>query len=311
MILNKKKNLLVILGPTAVGKTDLALSVAKNFHSPVLSCDSRQIYRGIPIGTSAPSREQMRAVKHYFIGCKDLSEYYSASMYEEDVLQLLQVLFEKSDTIVMSGGSMMYIDAVCKGIDEIPTIDPELRHDLLLLYEREGIDPIRAQLKMLDPVFYRKTDLKNHKRVLHALEVCLMAGRPYSSLRTGRPKDRPFHIVKIGLKREREVLYRRINTRVDEMIDKGLLEEARNVYGMRNFNSLNTVGYKELFDYFDGKTDLSFAIEKIKQHTRIYARKQMTWFERDKEIVWLDPDEKEKVLSYIDWCVEKNRKQNA
>ncbi|MCL2649725.1 MAG: tRNA (adenosine(37)-N6)-dimethylallyltransferase MiaA [Candidatus Azobacteroides sp.] len=293
------KSLVVLLGPTGVGKTELSLDLAENLHSPVISCDSRQLYKGLTIGTAAPSPTRLQHVKHYFIGTLDLSDYYSASQFEEEAITLISRLHETKDVLLMTGGSMMYIDAVCKGIDEIPTIDESLRKDLFQLYETQGLEPIRSQLKLLDPVFYNQVDLKNHKRVIHALEVCLMTGKPYSSLRTGVKKERPFKIIKIGLKREREELYQRINQRVDEMMENGLLEEARSVYPLRHLNSLNTVGYKELFQYFDGNWTLDFAIEKIKQNTRIYSRKQMTWFKKDEEIKWFHPDKKDEIISKI------------
>jgi len=293
------KNLIVLLGPTGVGKTELSLDLAKKFSSPIISSDSRQLYKDLVIGTAAPTTAELQQVKHYFIGNLELTDYYSASQFEEDVMSLLSELYQAHETVIMSGGSMMYIDAVCKGIDEIPTIDENLRDELKDLFDREGLDSICQRLKMLDPVFYNQVDLKNHKRVIHALEVCLMSGKPYSSLRTNKVKERPFRIIKIGLTRGREELYNRINLRVDAMMEQGLLQEARSVYPFRHLNSLNTVGYKELFDYFDEKCDLTFAIEKIKQNTRIYSRKQMTWFKRDKEITWFHPDEKRKILNYI------------
>lgn len=285
------KNLLVLLGPTGVGKTELSLNLAEQLHSPIISCDSRQMYKGLEVGTAAPDASQLQRVKHYFIGQLELTDYYNASRFEEETLSLLQELHRNHDTIVMTGGSMMYIDAVCKGIDEIPTVDEKIRQELWNLFEKEGLEPIRAQLKMLDPEFYKQVDLKNYKRVIHALEVCLMTGKPYSSLRTNRSKVRPFNLIKIGLVRDRDELYRRINLRVDEMIRKGLIEEARKVYPLRHLNALNTVGYKELFKYFDGDWSLEFAIEKIKQNSRIYSRKQMTWFKRDADIHWVHPEE--------------------
>ena len=287
------KTLVVLLGPTGVGKTELSLRLAKHLGSPIISADSRQLYKELAIGTAAPTPEEQAQVKHYFVGTLQLTDYYSASQYEEDVISLLNDLYQTHETTLMSGGSMMYIDAVCKGIDDIPTIDETLRADLRELYQKEGIDSIRRQLKILDPVFYKQIDLKNHKRVIHALEICLMAGKPYSSLRTESKKPRPFRIIKIGLKREREELYERINHRVDKMMEQGLLEEARSVYHLRHLNSLNTVGYKELFNYFSGEWTLDFAVEKIKQNTRIYSRKQMTWFKRDEEIRWFHPAEME------------------
>ncbi|MDR0768438.1 MAG: tRNA (adenosine(37)-N6)-dimethylallyltransferase MiaA [Dysgonamonadaceae bacterium] len=283
--------LIVLLGPTGVGKTALSLQLAEYLDSPVISADSRQFYRALQIGTAAPTKEELKRVKHYFVGNLQLTDYYSASQFETDVLRLLDNLYQTHETILMNGGSMMYIDAVCKGIDDIPTIDKTLRADLEQLYEKEGIEPIRNQLKLLDPVFYRQIDLQNHKRVIHALEICMAAGKPYSSLRKNEIKQRPFKVVKIGLQRDREELYGRINRRVDEMMERGLLEEARATYPFRHLNALNTIGYKELFNYFAGEWTLDFAVEKIKQHTRIYSRKQMTWFKRDREIRWFHPEE--------------------
>ena len=292
--------LLVLLGPTGVGKTVGSIRIAEKLSSPILSADSRQLYKGMSIGTAAPTPDQLSRVKHYFVGILSPEEYYSASRYEEEAITLIEKLHKKHPVVVMVGGSMLYIDAVCRGIDEMPTIDDELRKDLQQLYRKEGLDPIRQQLKLLDPVFYRQVDLKNPKRVIHALEVCLMTGKPYSSLRTNLRKKRPFRIVKIGFTRERQELYDRINARVNDMIDNGLIEEAQQLYPLRHLNSLNTVGYKELFDSFDGKYDLNTAIEKIKQHSRNYARKQLSWFKRDKEIHWIHlSDEKIDVEAQI------------
>ena len=292
-------SLVVLLGPTGVGKTELSLRLGECFHSPILSADSRQLYKDLIIGTAAPTAGQMQRVKHYFVGILNVTDYYNASRFEEEVIALLEKLHRTHPVVLMSGGSMMYIDAVCKGIDDLPTVTPELRADLIKLYEQEGLDPIRAQLKLLDPVHYNQIDLKNYKRVIHALEICLMTGKPYSELRTSPRKERPFRIIKIGLNRDREELYRRINRRVDEMMEEGLLEEARRVYPLRHLNSLNTVGYKELFKYFDGEWTLDFAIDKIKQDSRNYARKQLTWFRRDKEITWFHPDQEETIIRHI------------
>ena len=284
--------LLVLVGPTGLGKTTWSIRIAEKLNCPILSADSRQLYKGMSIGTAAPMPDQLSRAKHYFIGILSPEEYYSASRYEEEAITLIQGLHKKHSVVIMTGGSMLYIDAVCRGIDEIPTIDEELRNNIQELYRKEGLDPIRQQLKLLDPVFYRQVDLKNPKRVIHALEVCLMTGKPYSSLRTHPRKKRPFRIVKIGLTRERHQLYDLINARVDEMISEGLIEEAQRLYPFRHLNALNTVGYKELFDYFDGKYDLNTAIDKIKQHSRNYARKQLSWFKRDKEIHWINLSDK-------------------
>lgn len=293
-------SLVILLGPTGVGKTELSLRLAEYFHSSILSSDSRQLYKDLIIGTAAPTTEQMQRVKHYFVGTLELTDYYNASRFEEEVVALLAELHKQHPVVLMSGGSMMYIDAVCKGIDDLPTVTPELRRELTELYEREGLEPIRAQLKLLDPVHYAQVDLKNYKRVIHALEICLMTGKPYSELRTNPRKERPFRIIKIGLNREREELYERINRRVEVMMEDGLLEEARRVYPLKHLNSLNTVGYKELFKYFDGEWSLDFAIDKIKQDSRNYARKQLTWFRRDQEITWFHPDQEADIIRHIE-----------
>lgn len=282
------KTLLVLLGPTGVGKTEWSLRIAETLGCPILSADSRQIYKGMTIGTAAPAAEQLLRAPHHFVGILQPEEYYSASQFEVEAVTLIGQLFQTHQCVVMTGGSMLYIDAVCHGIDEIPTIDEKLRREVYALYQTEGLDAIRSQLKILDPQFYNEVDLKNPKRVIHALEVCLMAGRPYSSLRTSQRKERPFRILKAGFRRDRSELYDRINKRVDEMIKQGLVEEARHFYPQRHLNALNTVGYKELFDHFDGNCTLEFAIEKIKQHSRNYARKQMTWFQKDREIHWIN-----------------------
>lgn len=286
------KKLLVILGPTGVGKTDLSIEIATQLQCPIISADSRQIYKGMTIGTDAPSAEQLQKATHYFVGALSVEDYFSASQFEDEVLALLSSLYQTHNYAIMSGGSMMYIDAVCNGIDYLPNIDEALRRDLMELYQKEGIDPIRMQLKMRDPVFYNQVDLKNPKRVIHALEVCIMTGKPYSSFRTNTVKHRPFEIVRIGLTRPREQLYVRINARVDEMVNRGLVEEARKFYPLKHLNSLNTVGYKELFQYFDGDCTLEFAIDKIKQHSRNYARKQLSWFNRSDDIHWIDLSDK-------------------
>ena len=241
------------------------------------------------IGTAAPTAEQLQRAKHHFVGILDLNDYYSAAQYEADVLKMLDRLFQTHDYVLLTGGSMMYVDAVCKGIDEIPTVDEETRQIILERYESEGLEKLTAELKLLDPEYYAEVDLHNYKRVLPALEICYMTGKPYSSFRTKKAKERPFRILKFGLRREREELYERIHRRVDMMIENGLIEEARKVYPHKDYNSLNTVGYKELFKYFDGEWTLDEAIDKIKQNTRLYSRKQTTWYRRDEEVVWLEP----------------------
>ena len=293
------KTLVVLLGPTGVGKTALSFALAEWLGSPILSADSRQLYAEIPIGTAAPTEEEFARVKHYFIGTHKLTDYYSAAQYEIDVLKLSEELFKTHEALLLTGGSMMYIDAVCKGIDDIPTVDDITRRTLLDRYEKEGLEPLVDELRLLDPEYYRIVDLKNPKRVIHALEICYMTGRTYTSFRTQTAKERPFRIIKIGLRREREELYDRINRRVDQMVADGLVDEARRVYPFRHLNSLNTVGYKELFTHFDGDCTLEFAIEKIKQNSRIYSRKQMTWFRRDDSIRWFHPEEKDEILNYL------------
>ncbi|MDR1091228.1 MAG: tRNA (adenosine(37)-N6)-dimethylallyltransferase MiaA [Prevotella sp.] len=282
------KSLIVLPGPTGVGKTALSINLAGYYGASIISADSRQFFKGLDIGTAAPTAEEKSRARHHLVGMLDVSDYYSASEFERDALALIEEEHKSRDIVIASGGSMMYIDALCTGIDDVPTIDEKLRQEVYAVYEREGLEPIRSRLKMLDPDFYNEVDLKNHKRVIHALEVCLMTGKPYSSFRTNTKKQRPFNIVKIGLMRNREELYERINRRVDKMMAQGLLEEANRFYPQRHLNSLNTVGYKELFKYLDGEWTLEFAVEKIKQNTRIYSRKQMTWFKRDKEIHWIN-----------------------
>lgn len=295
------KTLVVLLGPTGVGKTALSLALAERLGSPILSADSRQLYSEIPIGTAAPTKKEQQRVKHYFIGTHQLTDYYSAAQYEMDVMNLTEELFKTHETLLLTGGSMMYIDAVCKGIDDIPTVDDITRRTLLNRYETEGLEPLVSELRLLDPEYYNIVDLKNPKRVIHALEICYMTGRTYTSFRTQTTKVRPFRIIKIGLQRDREDLYERINCRVDQMVKDGLVAEARRVYPYRHLNSLNTVGYKELFAHFDGACTLEFAIEKIKQNSRNYSRKQTTWYRRDKDIHWFHPDDEESIVK----CLEK------
>lgn len=295
-----KKSLIVLLGPTAVGKTELSLQLAERLGCPIISADSRQLYRDMVVATAAPTREQLARVPHHFIGTLSLTDYYSAAQYEADALALIERLFTRHDTLLLTGGSMMYIDAVCNGIDEIPTISEEVRRAVVTRYEEEGLDVLLEELQRLDPDFYEKVDRRNPKRVIHAVEICRMTGQPYSSLRTETKKERPFDIVKIGLTRPRAELYERINSRVDAMMRDGLEAEARKLYPYRHLNALNTVGYKEMFAYFDGTYDLPTAVEKIKRNTRVYARKQMTWFRRDDTIVWFTPDDRLKLLAYVE-----------
>ena len=295
-----KKSLIVLLGPTAVGKTELSLQLAERLGCPIISADSRQLYRDMVVATAAPTREQLARVPHHFIGTLSLTDYYSAAQYEADALALIERLFTRHDTLLLTGGSMMYIDAVCNGIDEIPTISEEVRRAVVTRYEEAGLDVLLEELLRLDPVFYERVDRRNPKRVIHAVEICRMTGQPYSSLRTETKKERPFDIVKIGLTRPREELYERINSRVDAMMRDGLEAEARRLYPYRHLNALNTVGYKEMFAYFDGTYDLPTAVEKIKRNTRVYARKQMTWFRRDDTIVWFTPDDRLKLFAYVE-----------
>ena len=282
--------LLVLLGPTAVGKTELALSLAERIGSPILGADSRQLYSELHIGTAAPSAEQLARVRHYFVGTLHVGDYYSAARYEADVLALTRQLFAQHDTLLLTGGSMLYIDAVCNGIDDIPTILPETRQLLRRRLADEGIDTLRAELRLLDPDYYAQADLCNTQRILHALEICYQTGRTFTSFRTQTRKPRPFRIVKVGLRRERTDLFCRINRRVDQMLADGLLEEARTLLPHRHENALNTVGYKEMFQVLDGTWTLPFAAERMKKNTRVYAKKQMTWFDRDPDIRWLHPD---------------------
>lgn len=286
----QQKTLIVLVGPTGIGKTELSLSMAKLLSSPIVSADSRQIYKTISIGTAAPTEEQLSQAQHYFVGQLELDEYYSAAQYETDVLNLLDELFETHDTVLMTGGSMMYIDAVTKGIDDIPSVDDETRSLLKQRFETEGLEPLLEELRLLDPDYYAIVDKKNHKRVVHALEICYMTGKTFTSFRKSESKERPFRIVKIGLRMERERLFDRINKRVDKMIEDGLVEEARSVSHLRHLNSLNTVGYKEMFKYIDGEWDLYTATERLKKNTRVYAKKQMTWFKKDESIHWFDAE---------------------
>lgn len=286
----RDKTLLVVTGPTGVGKTELSMLLAEHYGSPILNADSRQLYRDIPIGTAAPSEEQLKRVQHYFVGTLSLDEYYSAACYEKEVMQLLPKLFEQTDTVVMSGGSMMYIDAVCNGIDFIPTVSKEVRDAVQVEYDTLGLEALVDKLRIFDPIHYARVDRKNRARVVHALEVCLQTGKPYSSFLTGEKKERPFKIKKVCLNRPRPELFERINNRVDIMMEEGLLSEVSRVYPLRHLNSLNTVGYKELFKYIEGEWELDYALNRMRKNTRVYAKKQLTWYKRDNEIVFMHPD---------------------
>lgn len=279
----------------------MCLSVAENLHIPIINADSRQLFRDLPIGTAAPTVLQQKRVRHHFVGCLSLGDYYSASKYEEDVMQFLKGYFSEGHHVaLMTGGSMMYIDSVCNGIDDMPTVDERTRQMMKERYDIEGLEALNADLSRLDPEYYAIVDRKNPKRIVHALEICYMTGKTYTSFRTNTVKKRPFDIVKIGLDRSREELYERINLRVDEMIEAGLEAEARRVYPLRHLNSLNTVGYKELFEYFDGKCTLDEAIFRIKCDSRKYCRKQLTWFKRDPKVKWFNPDNIEEIIKYIE-----------
>lgn len=302
-----EKTLIVITGPTAVGKTALCLDVAKHFHIPVINADSRQIFRELKIGTATPTEAQMRQVHHDFVGMLGLDDYYSASLFEQQVLELLDRQFLSSDYALMAGGSMMYIDAVCNGIDDIPTIDDQTRTMMKQRLADEGLEALCEELRQRDPEYYEIVDRQNPRRVVHALEICLMTGKTYTSFRKREKRQRPFNIIKIGLNRPREELYDRINRRVDQMMADGLLEEAKALYPKRHLNALNTVGYKELFDYIDGRWPLEEAVERIKGNTRRYARKQLTWFKKDENIRWFHPDETETIIKYI--CGKNSCKQ--
>ena len=294
----KTKTLLVILGPTGVGKTELSLQIAEHFGSPIISADSRQIYRDIPICTAAATPAQQARVRHYFVGTHALDEKFSAAQFEIETMSLLERLFTELDTVVMTGGSMMYIDAVVKGIDDMPDVDPYIRASVREQYEISCLEPLLAQLRLLDPDYYARVDKRNTQRVIHGVEMCLSTGRPFSSFHTGARKERPFRIVQIGLQRERQELYGRIDKRVQQMLDDGLEAEARRVFPMRHLNSLNTVGMKEMFMYFEGQYTLEQAQERICHNTHIYSKKQMTWFKRDKEIHWFDPSQTNEILSF-------------
>ena len=295
------KKLIVIVGPTGVGKTELCLQIAEHLNIPIVNADSRQIFSEIPIGTAAPTPEQQQRVKHYFVGNHHLEDYYSASLFEEDVMQLLtDNLFNTSDVALMSGGSMMYIDAVCNGIDDIPTIDDNTREWMKQRLETEGLPRLVEELKLLDPEHWKIVDRNNPRRVVHALEICHMTGKTYTSFRQNAKKQRPFDIIKIGLNRGREELYNRINARVLQMFDEGLVDEALAVYDKRGLNSLNTVGYKETFEYLDGLITIDQCIFNIQSNSRRYCRKQQTWFKRDKNIMWFHPDNIKEIINYID-----------
>ena len=295
------KSLLLILGPTGVGKTELSLRVAEHYGCPIVNCDSRQVFRSIPIGTAAPTAQEQARVKHYFVATRELEDDYNAGQFERDAMELLDTLFKTHEVVVMTGGSMLYADAVCNGLDDLPSVPDALRQQVQRDYETKGLEWLQTEVQRLDPAYWQLVDQQNPARLAHCVEMCLTTGQTYSSLRTGERKQRPFRIIKIGLERPREELYDRINRRVIQMIADGLEDEARAVYPKRQLNSLQTVGYKELFAYFDGEYDRNRAIELIQQNTRHYAKRQMTWFRRDKDIHWLQAnDDYEKNIHLID-----------
>ena len=302
----KDKTLIVITGPTGVGKTEAALRVAEHYNIPIINADSRQIFSEIPIGTAAPTVEQQQRVQHYFVGNHHLEDYYSASLYEQDVLDLINS--QHASISLLSGGSMMYIDAVCNGIDDIPTIHPEIRERMMKQLEVKGLEQMCKLLQELDPEHWEIVDKNNPRRVIHALEICIQTGKKYTSFRSNTIKERPFNIIKIGLNRDRDELYARINQRVLDMIDEGMIEEALRVYPKRTLNSLNTVGYKELFEYLDGLTTLDETIFKIQSNTRRYARKQLTWYKKDVAFQWFHPDNIEEILNYIHTMISNTSK---
>ncbi|WP_321998065.1 tRNA (adenosine(37)-N6)-dimethylallyltransferase MiaA [Draconibacterium orientale] len=294
------KTLVVITGPTGIGKTEVSIKVARHFNAEIVSADSRQIFKELNIGTAVPSTEELAAIPHHFIQSHSVEENYNASRYETEALELIDKLFQQKEVLLLVGGSMLYIDAICKGIDSMPDADREVRAALKKQLEEEGLESLRLQLKTLDPEYYKKVDLKNPNRIIHALEISIQTGKPYSSFRSDTPKKRPFQIIKIALNCDRQVLHNRINLRVDKMMEAGLETEARSVYHKKQLNSLNTVGYQELFAYFDGEISREKAIELIKRNSRRYARKQITWFRRDETVKWFEPTNTEEIIEWID-----------
>ena len=295
-----KNTLIVLLGPTGVGKTDISIDIAHHFGCEIISADSRQFYTEMRIGTAVPAPEQLAEIKHHFIGFLSVKEYYSSSLYERDVIKILPQLFSKNRVVLMTGGSGMYIDAVCDGIDDIPDVDPEIREKFVRKYKEEGIEGLRIALKLLDPEHYEKVDLKNPRRIMRALEICETTGVPYSAFLTKQKRKREFEIIKTGLQRSRKELFERINLRVDRMINDGLEEEVKGLFDLRHLNALNSVGYREFFDFFEGKISREKAIELIKRNTRRFAKRQLTWWSNDKEIIWFDPDKLDDIISLIE-----------
>ena len=295
----KNKHLIVLVGPTAVGKTALGIELARHFETEIVSADSRQMYRELHIGTASPSVDELKLAKHHFVKNKSVADYFNASMFELEVLDLLQILYKQYNVVLLVGGSTLYIDALCNGIDDLPTVDMKLREQLIEKYKTEGIEYLRNQLKLLDPDHYSKVDLRNPNRMMKAIEVSLMTGQPYSTFLTSPTKERDFNIIKMGVNRERPELFERINARVDQMILEGLIEEVKGLEPYRHTNALKTVGYREIFDYLDGKVTPELAIDQIKTNTRRYAKRQITWFSRDKEMPWFHPDDTAAILEYI------------
>lgn len=294
-----KPNLVVVTGPTAIGKTSVSISIAQHFGTEIISADSRQLFREMVIGTAVPDHDELMLVPHHFIHTQSIFDYYNASRFELEVLEKLSLLFKKNDLVVMTGGSMLYIDAVCNGIDDLPAIDFRIREQVIEQFHNEGLEPLKAELKTLDPEYYSQVDLKNPKRIMHAIEICRMTGKTFTSFRTNKKKERPFDLIKIGLTASREILYDRINRRVEAMIEAGLEEEAKRLFEHRENNALNTVGYREWFEHFEGSITREEAIEKIKSNTRRYARKQQTWFKRDQDIRWFDISDKDLIIPAI------------
>jgi tRNA dimethylallyltransferase len=291
--------LLVVLGPTGVGKSAISIQLAKYYQTEIISADSRQFYKELSIGTAVPSVDELKEVPHHFIQTKSIFDYYNVSAYENEALELIGKLFQSKDLLILTGGSMLYIDTICKGIDDIPTVDPEIREEVIDWYVTNGIEALRERLLEVDPEYYHIVDLNNHKRMLHAVEIHQMTGLPFSSFRKNTKRERPFRIIKIGINQDREILYDRINARVLKMMEAGLLEEAKTVYLHRKLNSLNTVGYKELFAHFDGECTLDESVDLIQRNTRKYARKQLTWFRRDQEIQWFEPQQFTEIVEYM------------
>lgn len=290
--------LIVVLGPTGIGKSDISIQLANYFSTDIISADSRQFFRELSIGTAVPSEEDLKSVIHHFIHSRSIHDYYNVSEYETEAIELINQLFRTKNPLILAGGSMLYIDTICKGIDDIPTVTPEIRQEVISWYTENGLEALQQRLLNLDPEYYSIVDLNNSKRLLHAVEICQMTGKTFTSFRKNTIRERPFRIVKIGINQNREILYQRINERVERMMNAGLQDEARSVYPYKQLNSLNTVGYKELFAYFDGNCTLDEAVDLIKRNSRKYARKQLTWFRRDDEITWFEPEQIQEIIAF-------------